>query len=219
VINQLSDRQRADAQQLPTCATMQYPGRSIYNPLARALLCALCMFPQTSSTTQSTSTKLTSTKPFACAYLFLACARHTPTCACPSCAHARHLPARALSMPARTFCLRAFACLLSLHTVDVAILLRSDIALARVFTGAPMAPCEHRAKLATVSNREGNSPLSTVLMTLGRSSGRTAAPHAARPVFFSSPDDQTQTPLFACILLLSTCTMLYLTSACFILSS
>jgi len=144
----------------------------------------LCMFPQTSPTTQSTSTKPTSTKPFAYAYLFLACARHTPTCACPSCAHARHLPARALPLPARTFCLRAFACLLSLQTVDVGILLRSDIALARVFKGAPMARREHPAKLVTLSNREGKSPLSTVLMTLVRSSGRTAVPLAARPVFF-----------------------------------
>jgi len=41
----------------------------------------------------------TATKPFVCAYLFLACVRHAPTCACPSCAHARHLHARALPMP------------------------------------------------------------------------------------------------------------------------
>ena len=58
----------------------------------------------------------TSTKPFVCAYLFLVCARHAPTFACPSSAHAWHLPARALSMPAACaeFCLHVFAVLVFL---------------------------------------------------------------------------------------------------------
>jgi len=56
VVKQLSDRQRADAQQLPTSATRQYPG-STYNPPARALLCSLCMFPQKQPATQLTLIK------------------------------------------------------------------------------------------------------------------------------------------------------------------
>jgi len=39
---------------------------------------------------------------------FLAFSHHSPTCACPFCAQARHLPARALPKP-HAFCLHAFA--------------------------------------------------------------------------------------------------------------
>ena len=59
-------------------------------------------------------TKPTSTKLFVCANLFLACARHAPTCACPSRVHVRQLPARALPMLARAFSLRVFAMLVFL---------------------------------------------------------------------------------------------------------
>ena len=45
---------------------------------------------------------------------FVACTRHTPTCACPLCAHAQHLPALALPMPARALCLRVFVMLVFL---------------------------------------------------------------------------------------------------------
>jgi len=54
------------------------------------------------------------TKPFVCSYLFLACARRAPTCTCPSCAHSRHLPARALPMNASVSCLRVFVMLIFL---------------------------------------------------------------------------------------------------------
>jgi len=51
----------------------------------------------------------TSTTPFVCACAFLLARTIFPTCcACPFCAQARHLPARALPMP-RAFCLHAFA--------------------------------------------------------------------------------------------------------------
>ena len=52
-----------------------------------------------------------------CAYLLFACACHAPSCTCPSCAHAQHLPARALLKPASACCLRVFAMLVFLaHT-------------------------------------------------------------------------------------------------------
>jgi len=79
---------------------------------------ALCIVhPQTQLTTQSKSTKPTSTQPFVCAWLFLACACHVPTCACPSCAHAQFLTAPALCMPARAFylCVLAKSLLLVIH--------------------------------------------------------------------------------------------------------
>jgi len=57
----------------------------------------------------STSTQTTSTKPFACAYTFIACVRHA--CACPSCAHALWLPARKL-------CLLAVVVLACMHTFE-----------------------------------------------------------------------------------------------------
>jgi len=42
------------------------------------------------------------------------CTRHAPACACPSCAHARHLTAPVLPMPAHALCLRVFAMLIFL---------------------------------------------------------------------------------------------------------
>ena len=48
-------------------------------------------------------------KPFACAYMFIACVRHAR--ACPSYAPALHLPALALPIPACKLCLRAVAML------------------------------------------------------------------------------------------------------------
>ena len=61
-------------------------------------------------------------------------------------------------------------CLFSLHTVQVAILLRSDIALARVFKGAPMHKREHPAELMTVvifhspGDQTPNPPFCRVLL-------------------------------------------------------
>jgi hypothetical protein len=46
-----------------------------------------------------------------CVSFFRACARHAPSCTCPSCAHAWHLPARAVPMSASACCLRVFAML------------------------------------------------------------------------------------------------------------
>ena len=56
------------------------------------------------------------TKPFVCACIFFAGARHASTCTCPSCAHAQHLPACA-SMSESAWCLRVFSMLVFLaHT-------------------------------------------------------------------------------------------------------
>jgi len=61
-------------------------------------------------------------------------------------------------------------CLFSLHTVQVAILLRSDIALARVFKGTPMHKREHPAELVTVvifhspGDQTPNPPFGRVLL-------------------------------------------------------
>ena len=90
----------------------------------------------------------------------------------PLCARICSLFARAMPLPSRVFrtrvpgtclhvpcpCLQrapssvctCLPCWFSLHTVDVGILLRSDIALARVFKEAPMHQSEHPADLATV---------------------------------------------------------------------
>jgi len=91
-------------------------------------------------------------------------------CQSPLCARICSLLARGMSLPARALrarmqgtclhvpcpCLRVrsvcacLSCLFSLYTVDVGKLLRSDIALVRVFKGAPMAQHEHPAELSTV---------------------------------------------------------------------
>jgi len=126
----------------------------------------------------------TSTKPFVCAYLFLACARHAR-------AFCARMPGTCVHMP--WACLRVryvcacLPCLFSLHTVNVGILLRSDIPMAKEFKGAPMHQHEHPVEVATV-------------------------------VFFHSPRDQTSNPLFVRVLLVSACTLLCCSLACFILS-
>ena len=81
----------------------------------------------------------------------------------PLCAHILPLPVRALHARMPCTCLHVpcpclyvrfvcacLPCLFSLHTVDVGILLQSDIPLARVFEGAPMHRREYPAELATV---------------------------------------------------------------------
>ena len=100
VLKQLRDRQRADAQQVPTCRTRQYPGWSTYNPPACALLGSLCMFQQIQPATQSTKPDIERAL----------CVHVSFPCLSALCPYLRLPFVHACSAPACTSLLHACAC-------------------------------------------------------------------------------------------------------------